>query len=193
MLFFFPFAVEPAAGPARTAQWPLPMLPAPRGARGPAERSEQGFANAISEAGQLTADLLKQALGSLTSSMTALGNRANAFFAQIAAALAFDRIARDTASFFGMVWPGLGATPPPLAFAGPWAAAFPNLAPYSAFGLPAAANPWALFAQAANMWTSLWLPASPPARTRPAPVMATSWVPGFDLSFMFGQRPSLFQ
>jgi hypothetical protein len=155
-----------------------------------AEPSEQGIANAISEAGQLTVDLLKQALGSLTSSMTALGNRANALFAQIAAALAFDRIARDTASFFGMVWPGLGALPRPLAFAGPWTAAFPNAAPYFSFGAPgngaAAANPWTLFTEAANMWTSFWLPSSLAAPTRPAPVTPTSWVPGFALSFMFG-------
>lgn len=177
MYFFFPFAAEPAAAPAsqKLPQYKaLPMLPTPRDT--PGERSgSAGFGGAIAEVGNMAVELLRRALTSLATSLTALGSRANAFFAQLAAALAFDRAARDTAASFGMSWPPFGQPLPQTGFAtGPWFA--PLQAPFqtSPFGVPGfstdslSGNPWAPFTEAFESWTSLWMPAPAPQR-RTAP------------------------
>lgn len=198
MLFLFPFAIDSAAAPASSRpvrQRTLPMLPAPNSARSQARPGEYALVSAISEAGPLAADLLRQAIGALTSWLAALGNQANAFFAQIATFVAFDRFARDMASFWGAVGPGFASPQWPAGFAGfcPAPARQPSLNPF--FGLssysanPAPANPWALFAEAANMWTSFWLPTPAPKRPEPtrfAPLATTVLFPGFAWSFTPG-------
>ncbi len=165
MFFLFPFAGEPAAVPAsqRTRRHKaLPLQPQAHGARARTQ-PENGFADAFSLARSLAAELLKRALSSMTSSLTALGNYANALFCQIAAALAYERIARETASFFGAFWPGFAQPKPQVGFAGPW---FPSAAapPLACFGLagrqpaPYLPNPWGTHTEALGIWTSLWMP-----------------------------------
>ncbi len=192
MFFFFPFTTELAAAPASRKPplfKPLPLLPAPKSA------VEDSLGGAVSQAAQVAVDFLKQALSSLTSSMTALGNRANALFAQVAAALAFDRLARDTASFFGMFWPGLAKSWPRSGFAGPLIAPTPEFSLYPSFGFPSfsgnprAGNPWALFTESAAMWTSFLVPATSPRRSSyyaPAPVTTTFALPGCTWNVTFG-------
>ncbi len=196
MFFFFPYTTELPAAPA-SRKLPrygaLPLLPAPRSAfQRPGEIS---FGATVSQAGEFAVDFLKQALNSLTSSMTALGNRANALFAQIAAALAFERLARDTASFFGMFWPGFASPWPQTGAAGAWLAPTPQPALLSAFGLPGfasnpwAGNPWALFTESAAMWTSFLMPAAPQRPSfynAPAPVTSAFALPGCAWNFTFG-------
>jgi hypothetical protein len=192
MFFFFPFTTELAAAPASRKPplyTPLPLLPAPKSA------VEDSLGGAVSQAGQVAVDFLKQALSSLTASMTALGNRANALFAQVAATLAFDRLARDTASFLGMFWPGFAKPLPQTGFAGGWLAPSPELPLYPSFGLPGfaansrAGNPWALFTEAAAMWTNFLMPATSPRRSSyyaPAPFTTTFALPGCAWNFTFG-------
>jgi hypothetical protein len=190
MLFFLPFVAEPVAKPASARMLQctqLPLLPAPRSAR--AARQPDGLAGAIEEAGNAGADLLKRTLAAMTSSMTALGNHASALFGQVAAALAYQRMARQTASLFGMFWPGLAHGAPRNGFAGAWTtpAPWPPLA--ACFGLPGfdagplAPNPLDAFAQAIDMWAGFFAPASPQRRNSygaaPAPLNATFAFPGF--------------
>ncbi len=195
MFFFFPFAAEPAAFERSPQYKRLPLLPAPKSARPQEWTAEYSLGSAVSEAGNFAVDLLKRALSSIASSMTALGNRANALFTQVAAALAFERLARDTASFFGMFWPGFALPLPQTGFAGAWLAPTPQPALYPSFGVPGfganpcAGNPWALFAEAATMWTSFWMPATPQRRSSfsaPAPVTTTIGLPGFSWNFTVG-------
>ncbi len=192
MFFLFPFAAEPAAAPAsqRAPQYkPLPFLPEPQSARA-RPRPENGFASAISQAGVLAVDLLKRALSSMASSMTALGNRANALFSQLVAALAFERTMRETASFFGMFFPGF--TQPWLQpnFAAPCMVAARGPAPLGAFGLPGfppPIDPWGALTEALDMWTGIWIPTAQTQqrnpRSTPAPVNATFAFPGFSWTF----------
>jgi hypothetical protein len=197
MFFLFPFVGEPAVAPAlgRAQQYmTLPLLPQPHSARAKA-RPENGLADAVSQAGSLAVELLKRALSSMTSSLTALGNHANALFSQVAAALAYERMARETASFLGAFWPGFAQPRALPSFAGPWIApAGPPL--FACFGLPqkqltpALPNPWGAFTEAFDMWTSLWAPAAAPQRRHSSgttsPVTATFGVPGFTWSFTLG-------
>ncbi|MGC2603320.1 MAG: hypothetical protein WA384_18520 [Rhodomicrobium sp.] len=197
MFFFFPFATEQAAETASRKQpqyGALPLLPAPKSAFTLERPGEHSFGSAFGQAGELAAGLLKQALSSLTSSMTALGNRANALFAQVAATLAFQRMASDAASFFGMFLPGFAQPAPQNGFAGSWIAPAPQPPLFSAFGLPGlanpwAGNPWALFTEATAMWTNFLLPATAPRRSpynAPAPFTTTFAFPGFAWNFTFG-------
>jgi|SRR5208337_918005 len=196
MFFFFPFASEPAAAPASqklTHYSALPMLPAPRTPRLEDRAAPDGIGNAIFEAGQFAVDLLRRALGSFTSSLTALSSRANALFAQVAANLAFERAMRDTAASFGVSWPGFGQQQPQSGFApGTWYKATP-LSPFALPGFPMnpwAANPWSFFTEAVDMWASFWLPSAAPQRRSPygspAPLTATAGLPGFSWSFTLG-------
>jgi len=196
MFFFFPFAAEPADAFQRSPQYkPLPLLPAPHNARPQVQSAEYSMGNAVSEAGNLAVELKKRALASITSSMTALGNRANALFTQVAATLAFERMARETASFFGMFWPGFAQPRLQPGFAGAWIAPTAEPTLYAPFGVPGfaanpwAGNPWALFADAATKWTSFWMPAAAQRRSSflaPAPATATIALPGCSWSFAFG-------
>ncbi len=200
MFYFFPFALEPAATAVsrRVPQYKrLPLLPAPQSAPTRA-RPENGFASAVAEAGNLAVDLLKRALSSMASSMTALGNHANALFTQVAAALAYERMARDAASFFGMFWPGLAQPRQQLGFAGPWIAPAPQPPLFACFGLPGLQtnpwplnpwpNPWGALTESLDMWTSVWAPAKPPQRrsSHGAPSTATFALPGFSWSVTLG-------
>ncbi|MGO9460939.1 MAG: hypothetical protein ACLP1W_12630 [Rhodomicrobium sp.] len=197
MFFFFPFAAESAAAPVslKLAQRSaLPMLPAPRDFRSGYGAPPHDIASAISEAGQFSVDLFRRALGSLTSSLTALSSRANALFAQVAASLALERAMRDTAASFGVSWPGFGLQQPQSGFApSTWYKPYREPAPLSPFALPGfpmnpwAANPWSFFTEAVDMWTNVWLPsAAPQRRSTPAPVTATAGFPGFSWSFTLG-------
>jgi len=191
MFFLFPLVGEPAAVPAvkRGQQYmALALLPQLRGVRAEA-RPENGLADAVSQAGSLAVELLKRALSSMTSSLTALGNHANALFSQVAAALAYERMARETASFFGAFWLDFAQPRALPSFAGPRIApARPPL--FACSGVPrkqltpALPNPWGAFAEALDMWTSLWAPAAAPQRR--ASSNATFGVPGFAWSFTLG-------
>lgn len=192
MFFFFPFAVEPAARPAfqRAPHFkPSILLREPKPSRARWDR-EDGFASVVFQAGDFGVDLLKRVLSSITSSMTALGNGANALFAQIAASLAFERMARETASFFGAFWPAFRSPAPEKSFAG-WMAPVQQPWPFPHFGLPGfqpnplAGNPWGLVTEALDIWTNFWMPAVK-AQARPAvPVTAPIPLP-FCWSFAFG-------
>ena len=151
MFYFFPFALEPAATAVsqRVPQYKrLPLLPAPQSAPTRA-RPENGFASAVAEAGNLAVDLLKRALSSMASSMTALGNHANALFTQVAAALAYERMcARRSFVFWDVLaWIGpaqaaarlCGAVDRPRSAAGTLRLLRPSGAP----GKPLAAKPMA--------------------------------------------------
>jgi hypothetical protein len=189
MFFLFPFVAEPAAAPASQhapRYMPLPLLPEPQSARAP----ESGLASAVSQAGSLAVDLLKRALSSMASSMTALGNRANALFSQVVAGLAYERMMRETASLFGMFLPAFAQPKPRLGFSGPWATPAGVPALPASFGLPGFQplfNPWGALTETLDMWTSLWMPAAPSQRRNPrgtpAPVSATFAFPGFSWTF----------
>jgi hypothetical protein len=85
---------------------------------------------------------------SIPTSLTALGNQANLLFAQAAAALAFDRMMRQTASVSGISWPAGGPYfPQQIWAAGFWPAPFQH--PMWAF--PAASPAWP-----ANLWVNVW-------------------------------------
>jgi hypothetical protein len=156
MFFFFPFVAEGGASP-RSNGATLPLLPAP--GRSYARSSDPRY---DLDFGGIALGLLRQTLSAFTSSLTALGNRANALFAQVAAALAFDRVARDTTAFLQAAWLGFGVprgrqsafgfSQDPMSF-GPMS--------MQSFMNPLAANPWAFFAEGLNFWTSLWMPAAP--------------------------------
>ncbi|MGO9486657.1 MAG: hypothetical protein ACLPX9_19125 [Rhodomicrobium sp.] len=197
-MFFFPFVLEPVAVPARPRvpqSKALALLPQRQSARAEV-RPEFALAGAVSEAGSLAVDLLKRALTAIASSMTALGNRANALFAQVAGALAFERMAREAASFFGMFSPGFAQPKRRLGFAGPWIAPAQEPPLLASFGLPGLQanpwplNPWGMFADALGMWSSVWLPATTPQRRSlygaPAPITTTFAVPGCSFSFTLG-------
>jgi hypothetical protein len=196
VFFFFPFALEPAS-PGPVHYKPLPMLPAPSGWRRE-EAAETAFADAMASAGYLAAGLLRHALISITSSLTALGNQANMLFSQVAAALAFDRLARQAASFSGISWPYFGPYfPQPARAAGLWPAPFQYPAWYSPAAIPIWpvnlwANPWSALTEAFAVWANVWAPSV--AQRRPTssalvekpPFTATLSVPGFSWSVTLG-------
>ncbi len=198
MFFIFPFLAEgqsPSASRGTSRSQTLPLLPAPRRAA-----SRPGEARRQPDFGDFAVGLLQQTISMFTSSLTALGNRANALFAQVAAALAFDRVARDAASFGQMAWFGFGApqAPRPTIFGSPWLQQPQAPHPYSPFMMqsfvnPFAANPWAAFSEGLNIWTNLWLPAAPQRRPNssagraPSPFTATVSAPGgFTWGFSWG-------
>jgi hypothetical protein len=166
MFFFLPFIAAPEPASASVLQRTvLPLLPASRTARA-GQPAEAGLPGAISEAGNAAVSLLKRALASMASSMTALGNRANALFGQVAAALAFQRMARQTAELFGAFWPGFAQGTPRYGFAAPWMGLAPQPGLSGSFGLPGFdANLWPLnplnaVNQALGMWAGFFAPAA---------------------------------
>jgi hypothetical protein len=192
MFFLFPFVAEPAPAPAssRAPQYRLlPLLPEPNSACA-RTRPESGLASAVSQAGSLAVDLLKRALSSMASSMTALGNRANVLFSQVVAGLAYERMMRETVSLFGMFFPAFAQPKPGFGFPVPWVAPARVPALPASFGLPGFQppfNPWGALTETLDMWTSLWTTAAPWQRRSPrgtsAPVSATFAFPGFSWTF----------
>jgi hypothetical protein len=127
------------------------LLPAPR----PGAQQGSLLAKTIEETGTIVSHLLRQVLASITSSLTALGNSANLHFSQISAALAFNRMTRQTIAFFGV-------TAPFFAFAAPPAVqkSWPLLASYAAPSQQPAAfmAGWFAAAESFAFWTKLWPP-----------------------------------
>lgn len=161
MFFFFPFYTESkpvSNGGGASARKALPLLPAPRDVGG------------APDFGNFGVDLLQKTLALFAASLTALGNSANAFFAQLTASLALDRAARDNANFLGAAWPGFGA---PKAQPAPFWPYRPgeydpmSFSPFLTQGFnplsinPLAINPWTAFAEGLNFWASLWMLAAP--------------------------------
>jgi hypothetical protein len=153
MFFFFPFAgmQTPSAGRSFS---PLPLLPAPK-----------SFSSSASEGFNFwgfPAGFLRRSLETCMSSLTALGGRANALFAQVAAALAFDRIASSATAFVEAAFSGFGAPHGGLAsFGFPWQAQdWLSNAPSAMSNAmsPWGANPWAAFSEGFAFWTDLWAP-----------------------------------
>jgi len=161
MFFFFPFYAESKpsySGRSSPRFGTLPLLPAPASAR-------SRDADRAGDFGGFGVDLIRQTISAFTSSLTALGNQANALFAQVAAALAFDRSARDTVSFIDAAWRGFGAPKAPTSLFGSWPSQTPDPMSFSPFltqGFnPLATNPWAAFAEGMNFWKNLWMPGAP--------------------------------
>jgi len=153
MFFFFPFAgVQAAAGSGASRLAILPMLPAPGSASADAGLPGPGF-----DLWGVPAEVLRKSAGALMSSLTALGNSANAIFSQVAAALALDRVAGDTTAFLEAFF-GFGSSRfNPGAFASVWGGQPAGCAsPMQSF-----MNPWEAFAQSVDFWTKLWTPAAP--------------------------------
>jgi hypothetical protein len=159
MFFFFPFGgmEAPFARNGSFGRTTLPLLPAPRSAFD--NGAHRGF-----DVLDFSIGLLHRSISSVTSSLTALGNSANALFAQVAAALAFDRVTRDAAAFINAAFGGFGL---PLArqpsFGFPWAPFAQNLPSFSpqSFMAPSAINPWAAVAESLDFWTKMWMPMMP--------------------------------
>ncbi len=102
MFFFFPFAgMQPAADRSSSAG-PLPLLPKPKSASSSSSRAQPDLWG-------YSVDLLRGSISTFAQSLTAISSRANALFTQVAAALAFDRIARDSMAFFQAAMAGFGA------------------------------------------------------------------------------------
>jgi hypothetical protein len=157
MFFFFPFAgVQPAAarssGPA-----PLPFLPKPKSASSSSSRAQPDFWG-------YSVDLLRGSISTFAQSLTAISSRANALFTQVAAALAFDRIARDSMAFFQAAMAGFGApSARQSAFGFSWPSRQQDSMSFSptlqGFTNPGAGNPWAAFSQGLDFWAQLLTPA----------------------------------
>jgi hypothetical protein len=181
VFFFFPFALEPES-PVPAHQKPLLTLPAPKTGRQSEAAAGTAFAEAIAQAGYFGADLLHQALISITSSLAALGNQANLFFSQITAALAFDRMARQTTSFAAMGWPAAGPFfPPQIWAAGLWPAPLQLPLWSSPAAIPAwpanlCVHPWSALAEVFTVWANIWTPAMAPRRPASS---ALAWKPPF--------------
>lgn len=183
MVFFFPFYTEqskPWAPDRGTSAKTLPLLPVPAKA---AKRER--------DLGDFVVDLLRQVISAFTSSLTALGNNANAYFAQVSAALAMDRAGRSTMQLFapraGFGMPGTR----PVAQQGFDPMSF---SPMLTQGFnPLAMNPWAVFTESLNFWASLWMPpfaqpaASSHGKTSATPFMTKISTPyGFSFGFSWG-------
>lgn len=199
MFFFFPFYTESqpfSNGSSSSHAKALPFLPASGSARTNSRATERA-----GDFGNFGVDLLRQTIEAFASSLTALGNAANALFAQAMAALAVNRAARDTASLFDASWFGFGIP----AKTGPASFGFSRLSPIQdpmsfsplltqGFN-PWAFNPWTAFAEGLNFWTSLWMPAAPQRNpysfgnnTPAAPFMAKVSTPnGFSWGFSWGE------
>jgi hypothetical protein len=165
VFFLLPFPLEPASsGPAHHKA--LPLLPVPGGRRREGPAAETAFADAIAQAGYVAAGLLRCALISITSSLTALGNQANLLFAQATAALAFDRMMRQAAALPGMGWaaPAAPYFPQQIWAAWLWHAPFqPPMwsAPAAIPAWPANlwGNAWPAWTEAFTFWAKIWEPA----------------------------------
>jgi hypothetical protein len=197
MFFFFPFyaggqSSANGSGGSSYAKT-LPLLPAPWSARTDSRAKDRAW-----DFGDFGVDLLRKVISAFTSSLTALGNRANALFAQLTAALAFDRVARDTFSFINSAFPGFGlpsgARPSPFgAFQMSPVKDPMSFSPFLTQGLnPLAINPWATLTESMNFWTSLWTPAAPQRNifggsTPASPFMTKVSAPnGFSWGFSWG-------
>ena len=165
MFFFFPFYGESRSalnGSRSSYAKTLPLLPSPGSARTGSRATDRGW-----DFGDFAIDLLRQTIEAFTTSLTALGNQANALFAQLTAALALDRVARDTVTFINSAFSGFGlpsgARPSPFgAFRMNPAQDPMSFSPFVTQGFnPLAMNPWATFAEGMNFWTSLWMPTAP--------------------------------
>jgi hypothetical protein len=200
MFFFFPFPENMAAmsAPGKLFDYQtLPMLPAPRSR--PQSSIDNPFGDAVSYAGNSGVDLLRQIIGSFASSLTAISSRANFFFSQLVAALAFERMARQAASFWGMGWQALGMPAPQPAFPGAFwqtpAAPAMSFSPFAFSSWPLnawTATPSPAFSEMFNLWASFWMPAAPqnpfetPAPRDKPPLTATVSVPGCSWNVAFG-------
>jgi len=192
MFFFFPFYTESqssSTGRGASNAKTLPLLLAPASARTnsrPAERAR--------DCGDFAVDLLRQAIAAFTSSLTALGNAANALFAQTTAVLATNRVAHDTAGFLNGNWFNFGAPKNSTSPFGSYRQMQDpmSFSPFLTQGFnPMAFNPWAAFAEGMNFWASMWMPAAPqrnPFSSAPAtPFMAKVSAPnGFTWGFSWG-------
>ena len=199
MFFFFPFYTESqpfSNGSSSSHAKALPFLPASGSARTNSRATKSPW-----DFGDFGVDFLRQTIEALTASLTALGNAANALFAQATAALAANCAAGDTASLFNTPWFGFGMAPKarPAASFG-FSRLSPIQDPMSFSPLltqgfnPWGFNPWAAFAEGLNFWTSLWMPAAPQRNpysfgnnTPAAPFMAKVSTPnGFSWGFSWG-------
>jgi hypothetical protein len=168
------------------------MLPAPRSFQRENGPGSTAFADAVSYTGNAGVDMIKQIIGAFTSSLTTLGSRTNVLFTQVAAALAFDRMMRQTASMFGMGFAAFGMPQPQPPFAGGFwqAPAQPAMpfSPFSFFGLPlnpwmaappaakpSTPNPMSAFTDMLSQWTNMWTSAA--SQSKPAPFASSSRPP----------------
>lgn len=192
MFFFFPFYTESQSssnGRGSSNAMTLPLLPAPASARTNLRRTQRAW-----DFGDFGVDLLRQTIAAFTSSLTALGNAANALFAQTAAALAANRVAHDAAGFLNGNWFNFGAQKNPTSPFGSYRQMQDpmSFSPFLTQGFnPTAFNPWAAFSEGMNFWASLWMPAAPqrnPFSSAPAtPFMAKMSTPnGFTWGFSWG-------
>ncbi len=194
MFFFFPFNVAEAAPTkdaresyVNSASKPLPLLPEPKSGFAKPAFTDNVFLTAIEKVSSLFVDVVRRTLTLYTSSLTALGNRANAFFAQAAAMMAFDRAARSMAAFGSNFWPNpaFGATQGSSA----WPMSF--FGPFTPQSNPWAINPWTAFADFGKLWAPFMqamAPAKPaPVATppKPAPFTTTFSLPGLTWGFSF--------
>ena len=185
MFFFFPFSTETKPvwnGSNSFSAKALPSLPSPGGAKTNSKRP--------SDLGDFFVDFLRQTITAFTSSLTALGNAANALFAQATAAFAMDRAGRDAASLFRPTWFGFAA-PQAQGFGASRLMQDPmSFSPLLTQGFnPLAMNPWGAFAEGLNFWASLWMPAAPQRSSKlpVAPFMAKVSTPnGFTWGFSWG-------
>ena len=193
MFFFFPFYTESRSfsnGRGSSHAKALPFLPGSGSARTNSRKTERAW-----DFGDFSVDLLRQTISALTSSLTALGNAANALFAQTTAAFATNRVAHDAACFLNGSWFGFGA-PARQSFGSYRLAQDPmSFSPFLTQGFnPWAFNPWSAFAEGLNFWTSLWMPAAPPRnpcsfgnKTPASPFMGKVSTPnGFTWGFSWG-------
>ena len=193
MFFLFPFYTESqpfSNGSSSSHAKALPFLPASGSARTNSRATERAWGF-----GDFGVDLLRQTIEAFTASLTALGNAANALFAQATAALAVNRVARDTAGFLNGNWFNVGA---PKNSTSPFGSYRQMQDPMSFSPLlmqgfnPMAFNPWAAFAEGMNFWASLWMPAAPQRNlfggsTPATPFMAKVSTPnGFSWGFSWG-------
>ncbi len=153
--------------------------------RAPASPFEAWIARACSA----FLDGLRQTIVLVTSSLTALGNQANAYFTQLSAFLAFDRMARSMEVF------GFGFRPKPLLPVGhmpmlnAWSAFF--AAPFHTCAAPWFASPFNALSDLSSAWASCFNPLMPggfskavatPTDDKP-PFTATFVMPGFTWGF----------
>jgi hypothetical protein len=157
MFFFFPFAgIQPAAARSSSAEL-LPFLPKPKSASSSSSRVQPDIWG-------YSVDLLRGSISTFSQSLTAISSRANALFTQVAAALAFDRIARDSMAFFQAAMAGFGApSARQSAFGFSWPSQQQEPMSFSpmlqGFTNPGAGNPWAAISQGLDFWTQLLTPA----------------------------------
>ncbi len=194
MFFFFPFYTESKSfsnGSGSSHARTLPLLPASGSARTNSRSTER-----TRDFGDFGVDFLRQVISAFTSSLTALGNRANALFAQLTAMLAFGRVARDSMTFINSALTSFGLPKAGTPF-GLYQGQDPlSFSPFMMGNLnPLAMNPLAAFTEGMKFWTNLWMPAATQRNpysfrgNAPAsPFMAKVSTPGgFTWGFSWGQ------